>query len=110
MANLLRKIKAGLLRIPFFAFNKKRKHPMYVYKLKKDKFKGLLLTHSNKLHGKKNMKLNKNPNSNDVRKSYVQKKSYLDEYNSFGKVFNNYKFDKSDKAKIRYLKKENKKR
>ena len=110
MANLLRRIKAGLLRMPFFAFNKKRKHPMYVYKLKKEKFKGLLLTHSNKLHGKKNMKLNKNPNLSDNKKAYIQKRAYLDDKFSFGNLLRNYQFDKSDKDKIRYLKRKNKKR
>lgn len=110
MANLLRRIKAGLLRLPLFVFSKRRKHPMYVYKLKKDKFKGLLLTHSNKLHGKKNMKLNKNPNLSDNKKAYIQKRAYLDDESSFGNLLRNYQFDKSDKGKIRYLKRINKKR
>lgn len=109
MANLLRRIKAGLLRMPFFAFNKKRKHPMYVYNLKKDKFKGLLLTHSNK-SSSKNIRLNKNPNLFDTKIAYIQKHAYLDCEKDFKSVLPNYRFDKSDKAKIRYLKRKNKKR
>ena len=109
MANLLRRIKAGLLRMPFFAFNKKRKHPMYVYKLKKDKFKGLLLTHSIK-SSSKNIKLNKNPNLSDNKIAYIQKRTYLDNEKDFKSVLPNYRFDKSDKVKIRYLKRKNKKR
>lgn len=110
MANLLRRIKAGLLRLPLFIFSKRRKHPMYVYKLKNKKFKGLLLTHQKITKGKKNMKLNKNPNLSDNKKAYIQKHAYLDDESSFGKLLRNYQFDKSDKDKIRYLKRKNKKR
>lgn len=56
------------------------------------------------------MKLNKNPNLSDNKKAYIQKRAYLDDENSFGNLLRNYQFDKSDKAKIRYLKKKNKKR
>ena len=110
MINLLRRIKAGILKLPLFIFSKRRKHPMYVYKVKNEKFKGLLLTHQKITKGKKNMKLNKNPNLSDNKKAYIQKRAYLDDESSFGNLLRNYQFDKSDKDKIRYLKRINKKR
>ena len=110
MANLIRRIRTRILRLPLFIFSKRRKHPMYVYKVKNEKIKGLLLTHQEKTKGKKNMKLNKNPNLSDNKKAYIQKRTYLDDESSFGNLLTNYQFDKSDKEKIRYLKRKNKKR
>ena len=110
MANLLRRIRAGILRLPLFIFSKRRKHPMYVYKFKKDKFKGLLLTHQEITKGKKNMKLNNNPNLSDNKLAYIQKRAYLDDESSNGNLLRNYQFDKRDKEKVRYLKRINKKR
>lgn len=46
MANLLKKIKARLLRLPVFVFNNKRKHKSYIFKGNKENFYSLIITHS----------------------------------------------------------------
>lgn len=109
MANLLRKIKEGLLRMPFFAFNNKRKHKAYVFKGKKDSFYSLIITHSDHSGKRKNIKLSRNVDVNDKGSSYIDRKIYKDNYRNFGSVYPNLKFDKNDKSLIRKLKK-NKKR
>ena len=83
---------------------------MYVYNLKKDKFKGLLITHSSISSGRRNIMLNKNPDFNDKRKAYLVKKGYSSEQKDFSIILKKWSIDKSDKAKLRYLKKKNKKR
>lgn len=109
MANLLKKIKAGLLKLPLFAFNNKRKHKSYVFKGNKENFYSLIITHSEHSGKRKNLRLNKNVDINDKKPSYIDRKIYKDNYRNFGRVYSNLKFDKNDKSLVRKLKK-NKKR
>lgn len=97
-------------RIPIFRFNKKRKHPSYIFYEKDDKYYSFLITHNEKYKRKDNIMLYKNPNSKDERQSYIHDKLYQDKKSDFSYVFKNWKFDKNDKRKIKRLKKKYKKK
>lgn len=97
-------------RIPFFAFNKRRKHPSYVFKEKDGKYHNLLITHSKEDKKRRNIPLYRNPNPDDNSKAYIHNKVYVDPKNSFDRVFSYWKFHSFDKRKIKRIKKNKKKR
>lgn len=89
-----------------FRFNKKRKHPSYIFKEKDNKYHSILITHAKKTSKIKNVKLYKNPEPNNSSVAYVVPKVYVDDINSYNKkTYQNWKFHKFDKRKIKNIKK-----
>ncbi len=96
------------MSISEFRFNKKRKHPAYVFKKKNGKYHSLSITHSSKTHRKKNIPLYKNPNPNDEEKAYVVTKICVDDISVFDKPKKKWKFHTYDRRNIKRLKKSKK--
>lgn len=89
-----------------FRFNKRRKHPSYVFKEKNGNYHSIIVTHSS--HNGKNIKLYRNPNRNDSSPSYFVPRVYVDAKSSYGREYKNWKLSYRDKLKyyrIKYFKK-----
>lgn len=95
------------MAISEFRFNKKRKHPSYVFKNKHDKYHSILITHSQSSPKyKKNIKLTKNPKPNDNTTAYLVPKVYKDNISSYGKKsYKNWKFSRNDNRKVKRIQK-----
>lgn len=65
-----------------FRFNKRKKHPSYVFKKKHDNYNSILITHAKKTRNKENIQLYKNPKPNDSSIAYVISKVYKDNISS----------------------------
>lgn len=97
-----------------FRYNKKRKHYSYLYKKKGDYRQNILISTKpfveEKKYGKKkeikNVSLSKHPNPNSTKEAYIVTRRYIDHKDSFDdKVYQNWKFDRNDKRKIKRIKK-----
>ena len=93
------------MSISEFRFNKRRKHPSYVFKEKNNKYHCILITHSNKTRNKKNVLLYKNPQNGKNENAYLIPKVYKDDKSCYGKKLYNYSFHKYDKRKVKRIKK-----
>ncbi len=97
------------MAISEFRFNKRKKHPAYVFKKKKDKYYSLTITHSPKTRNRKNIKLYENPSPEDKRAAYVVKKVAKDNVKSYDKKpLPGWKFHTYDRRNIKRLKKNKK--
>ena len=76
-------------------------HPTYIYAREGDKFHYIGLTHAQITKGKRNIKLDKNPNPSDSRDAYFIPKSASNKKSSFGKKLKGWGFCDSDKEKIK---------
>lgn len=88
-----------------FRFNRRRKHPSYVFKEKNNKYHSILITHAPKTRNKNNIKLYKNPKPNDNSQAYLVLKVYKDDIKSYNKPYNNWKFHTYDKRNVKRIKK-----
>ncbi len=94
------------MAISEFRFNKKRKHPAYVFKKKNGKYHSLTITHSSKFNNRKNTKLYKNPSPKDTSDAYVIKKIAKDDISSYSKrPLKDWSFHTYDRRNIKRLKK-----
>lgn len=97
-----------------FRYNKKTKHPNYIFEDDGTNYAAVGLTHSSKTFGKKNMPLKDNPQRRKSKKAYVRNDYIIDTHQSFGKKRNDFSFSKEDypkvKSKIRKYKRNRKKR
>ena len=91
------------MSISQFRFNRRRKHPSYVFNEKDNKYQSLIITHSPVTRKKNNIRLYKNPNNNDSSTSYIVPKIVSDNKSSYNKPYKNWNFDKNDKRKIKRL-------
>ena len=82
-----------------------RGHPAYIYAGEGDKYIFLGLTHSEITQGVKNIRLDKNPNPDDARSSYVRPRSERSHISTFGKRLKGWFFGDSDKEKIEKMQK-----
>ena len=80
-------------------------HPAYIYRKEGDKYIYIGLTHSPISQGVKNIKLNVNPNPDDLKDSYVKPNPDKDKKSTFGKREKGWKFDSSDEEIIKKIKK-----
>ena len=88
-----------------FRFNRRRKHPSYVFKKKNNKYHSILITHAPKTGNKKNIKLYKNPKLNDKTDAYLVPKIYKDDLSSYNQPYNNWQFHTYDKRNVKRIKK-----
>ena len=95
-----------------FRYNRKRKHYSYLYKDVGSRRKNIVLTSKpyRKEHKKKkkNIKLYKNPNPNNLNDSYLIPIIYDDDISSFDERKLKWKFHPNDKRKVKRLKKHHK--
>lgn len=70
------------MSISEFRFNRRRKHPSYVFKKKNNNYHSILITHAPTTANKKNIKLYKNPKPNDNTQAYLIPKIYIDNISS----------------------------
>ena len=102
--------------------NARTGHPAYIVSVSKDKpkkneerqkkAKFLGVTEAPKTHGVKNVKLDKNPNPNSTKQSYVRPKveEVVLTEKTFGNKLTGWEFSTSDKKKVRIIiEKDNKK-
>ena len=92
-----------------FRFNKKRKHYSYLFKdIGNLRLNFVLSTKPTRIvnsKNKRNIKLFKHPDQNDLRDVYIIPYVYIDASESFGEKMVGWQFDKNDKRKIKRLKK-----
>ena len=81
-----------------FTIRKKKhaKHPQIIVYATKIRFKSMTLTHSPGRRKSRNIKLNHNPNPNDLTDSYVSKQIIEDFKFNYSKAFQNYKISNED--------------
>ena len=92
-----------------FRKNKVSGHPVYIYKKVGRKYEFIGITHAEITQGVRNIKLEKSPNPNDSKTSYIRPKSEQLKENKFSKTpYKGWKFTDSDKSKVEKVK--NKKR
>ena len=95
---------------PHFKTHKRNGHPSYIYADNGTEYKYIGITHAYKTHKLNNKKLKFNPNSKDMRISYVRGFSTHDIKNNFKKKkLSGYKIHKADKRMISKIKKNYKK-
>jgi len=92
-----------------FRYNKKTKHPVYIFEDDGKKYNGVGITHKPKTFGKDNMPLDSNPQKNKTDASYIRNGIVREKHELFGdKTLKDFKFSKSDfpkvKSKIRNFK------
>ena len=91
-----------------FRYNKKRKHYAYLFKDVGSKRKNIILSSKpvRKEHKriKRNIKLYKHPNPKESKDVYLVPKVYSDEFDSFDKKREGWKFHPNDKRKVKRLK------
>ena len=92
------------MSISKFRFNKRRKHPSYVFKEKNNKYHCIIITHSKTTKSKANIPLYKNPQREKKKQAYLVPKIYKDEKSFYGKKINNFSFHKFDKRKVKHIK------
>ncbi len=93
-----------------FRYNFTEKHKTYIFAEVGNKYKSLGITHKSETFGRKNMKLDKNPQNGKSEPAYIRNGIISDKKNNYGKrIINNLSFSKADfarvKAKIRHYKK-----
>ena len=93
-----------------FRYNFTEKHKTYIFAEVGDKYKSLGITHKSETFGRKNMKLDKNPQKGKSEPAYIRNGVISDKKKNYGKrTINNLSFSKADfarvKAKIRHYKK-----
>lgn len=84
-------------------------HPTYIYAKIGNKFKYIGMTHSEITNGVKNIKLDKNPNPEDERDSYMHPTPQNADASRFGKKLKEWKLAESDKPKVDAIKSKKKK-
>jgi hypothetical protein len=88
-----------------FRYNKRIKHPTYVYSQVKNNYRYIGLTHSSITKGKQNFKLNDNPNPKDSRPCFARPKAKMDKIKNFGsQKLNKWKLSKRNKKIINKIK------
>lgn len=92
-----------------FRYNYDTKHPNYIFLETGNKYRGFGITHNEKTFNKGNMLLSKNPNPNDIKKSYVRHGVVSSKKCNYGKKLDGYSFSDADfknvKSKVRHYKK-----
>jgi hypothetical protein len=76
-------------------------HPTYIYAECGDKLKYIGLTHAEVTEGTRNIKLDKNPNPNDDKDSYIRPKPDKADKSKFGSRLRDWQFDEADKGKVK---------
>ena len=87
-----------------FRFNRRRKHPSYVFKKKNNKYHSILITHASKTGNKKNVKLYQNPKPNDNTEAYLVPKVYKDDVSSYNRPYNGWRFHTYDRRNVKRIK------
>lgn len=94
------------MAISEFRYNKRRKHPSYIFRKKNNKYHSILITHAEKSHNIANVKLHQNPKPTDARDAYLVPKVYKDDVKSYNKQpYQGWKFHPFDKRKVKRIKK-----
>ncbi len=88
-----------------FRYNRRRKHPSYVFKEKKNKYHSILITHAPISANNKNIKLYKNPKPNDNSQAYMIPKIYKDDISSYNKPYKGWQLHRYDKRNVKRIKK-----
>ena len=83
-----------------FRKNKKTGHPAYIYAKVGKEFKFIGITHSKITNGIENIKLDKNPNSEDKKTAYAKPQAEKEKIHRFKYKYNNWKLSKSDRNKL----------
>lgn len=93
-------------------FSRKAKgHPVYIYAKVDGRYEYIGLTHAEITKGMKNIPLEKNPNPNDSRQSYLRPKTDNDKETMFEKkAKKDWKFSRKDKRKAKKIIHESKKK
>ena len=82
-------------------------HPAFIFKEKGNMYIYVTITHSNTVKNYLVIKLNKNPNPNDLKESFWVAEIREDDKNNFGKRHNNWKMAEEDiKAIVDFYEKE----
>lgn len=84
-------------------------HPTYIYAKVGNKFKYIGMTHSEITDGIRNIKLDKNPNPEDSRDSYMRPTPQNADAGRFGSKLKGWKLAESDKPKVEEIKRKKKK-
>ncbi len=77
------------------------KHPAYIFAEVNGEFKYLGITHSPVTQGVRNIKLDKNPNPQDVRHSFARKVAKQAPKSKFSKRLTDWTMDESDRKKLK---------
>lgn len=85
-------------------------HPTYIYAKEGDEFKYIGITHSRIVKGIENIELEKNPNPEDTRPSYIRPNTEKDKQTKFGRKLPNWHFSNDDKGKVKNVIKKDKKK
>jgi hypothetical protein len=78
-------------------------HPAYIYAKVGKKYKFIGLTHAELTKDIKNIPLDRNPDPNDKRKSYLRPKADSQNRSTFGKPLEGWRFGESDKPKVKKI-------
>lgn len=90
-----------------FRFNRRRRHPSYVYKKRGNRYYAILITHAPKTGNRDNIELFENPNPKSTRTSYLIPRPVSDEITSFDRPKPSWRFNRHDKRKVKRIKKTN---
>lgn len=97
-----------------FRYNKARTgHPTYIVEVRGNIVRILGLSEKNVTHKQKNIKLDKNPEPNNTKDSYIRPHTEVLQFTdkTFSKKLNGWAFCESDKTKVKkVVEKDNKKR
>ena len=99
------KNKRQIKRGHFYSINNKRikGHKGRIVNVKKGRVKAVVVTHAPKTRGRKNIKLNQNPDKKDKKDSYVLKKPQYASVKEVGKHRRMRVTDKQDKSLFRKI-------
>lgn len=84
-------------------------HPTYIYAKVGNDFKYIGMTHSEITKGVRNIKLDKNPDPEDPRDSYMRPSAQKADAGRFGTKLKGWKLAESDKPKVEEIKRKKKK-
>ena len=76
-------------------------HPTYIYAQDGDKLRYVGLTHASVTQGVRNIKLDKNPNPQDSRDSYIRPSPDKAPKSQFGRKLKDWQLADSDKRKVK---------
>jgi hypothetical protein len=76
-------------------------HPAYIYAKVGKKYKFIGITHADITKGVSNIPLDRNPDPNDKRQSYLRPKADSQNRSTFGKRLEGWHFGESDKPKVK---------
>ncbi|MDR1092922.1 MAG: hypothetical protein LBL66_02100 [Clostridiales bacterium] len=83
-------------------------HPTYIYAKVGNELKYVGITHAEITDGTKNIKLDKNPNPDDNKPSYIRPAPDKADISKFGRRLPTWKFAETDKGKVKSVIKKDK--